>query len=403
MDEMSDISKSSTGSSFWRSNPISNYRRHLEEKTQLRKDREIQESRQRAAARLKPKDLDEGAKLRLKELQEARNRRKARKVMESVNEKALVYPSDVEKSLRRWNVSLSSHGFFTKIFVMQFLMVFLFCLLYLDTAFSKLVAARGGTFGMERGRDLATLTYIGVAGVVHSVFCYIALIYSFASLQLGSIAGRRTRRFYSEYVHFGVAMASASMVGLGVIKPGIDRVLRWFIWNTHSILKVAKVSLLAKIPDKFATVLYVVINAMITVFSTTWKLFLKIFVESNVLGSSISSTTRTFSVAICNPFTKYAETAIKQYEGDLDAISWREDTFFMTRALLSHSAFFLLVLLLLFNFSAKQARTAIYVDDDTETSSLSQTESNSLIEMRSSDSIDSSTDRYHVNEKVVTR
>ena len=64
------------------------------------------------------------------------------------------------------------------------------------------------------------------------------------------------------------------------------------------------------------------------------------------------------------PFASFADLAIKQYEGIVDTIPWREDTFFTTRALLSHSAFFLLVLLLLFNLAAKQARKAIYLDGD---------------------------------------
>lgn len=389
LDDMSEISKFSTASSFWRSNPISNYRRQVEETKQLSKDREIQESRERAAARLKPKSLNEDAVLRLKELRDARNRHKSRNEILVVKENGHVIPSEVDKNLRRWNVSLSSHGFFTKIFVLQFLMVSLFCLLYLDTAFDKVVAVREGTFGMERGRDMATLIYIGIAGLVHSIFCYISLFYAFTSLQLGSIAGKRTKRFYGEYIHYVVVITSASMVGLGIIKPGVDKFLRWVVWNAYSIFEVAKISLLAKIPDKVVTTLRIMVNAIITVISSIQKVFL----ESSFLGRCIISVTKapvTIVKTITYPFATYAETTIKQYEGYFDALPWREDAFFTTRALLSHSAFFLLVLLLLFNFAAKQARNAIYVDDNTEISS-SDTSKNSA-------PVKSNIDWLHVNE-----
>jgi hypothetical protein len=390
LDDMSDISKFSSTSSFWSSNPISNYKRQIEERKQLSKDRKIQEARERAAARLKPKSLHEDAVLRLKELRGARNRHKSRKEIQVVKEDGHVATSEVDKNLRRWNVSLSSHGFFTKIFVLQFLMVSLFCLLYLDTAFNKVVAVREGTFGMERGRDMATLIYIGIAGLVHCIFCYIALFYAFTSLQLGSIAGKRTKRFYGDYVHYVVVITSASMVSLGIIKPGIDKFLRWIVWNVHSSFKVAKISLLAKIPERVVTTLDITVNIIITVTSAIQKAFL----ESNFLGRCILSVTKapvTIVKTISYPFATYAETAINQYEGYLDALPWREDAFFTTRALLSHSAFFLLVLVLLFNFAAKQARSATYADDDNEETSSSNTSKNS-------EPVESNVDWLHVNE-----
>ena len=401
LDDMSDISKFSSASSFWRSNPISNYKRQVEERTQLRKDREIQESRDRAAARLKPKSLDEDAKLRLNELREARNRRKSRKELQVVVENGHTAPSKADQNLRRWKVSVSNHGFFTKIFVLQFLMVSLFCLLYLETAFNKVVAAQEGTFGMERARDIATLTYIGVAGVVHSIFCHIALIYAFSALQLGSIAGKRTRGFYSEYVHHVVAITSTSMVGLGITKPIVDKVLRWLIWNANSTFNFVEVTLLAMIPGKIEKVLHIVVNAVSATASSTQKIFL----GSNILSRSIVSLPKNALSSIFQTisyhFAAYVENAIKQYQGDLDGLSWREDAFFTTRALLSHSAFFLLVLLLLFTFSAKQAREAIYVDDNTETSSDKQY-SGDLRVTKSADSIEStSVGSFRVDGKEV--
>ena len=364
LDDMSDISKSSNASSFWRSNPIANYQRQIEENKQLRKEREIQEERGRAAARLKPKSLDEDAKIRLKQLREARNRRLAGKKLQVVKENSDVAPAVSEDNKSCWKVSLASHGVFTKIFVLQFLMVFLFCLLYLETAFNKYVAAREGTFLMERARDAVTLAYLGVSGFVHSIFCHIALIYAFTALQLGSIAGKRTRNFYSDYVHYVVAIASAGMVGFGVIKPVLDQSLRWLIWNTYSICNFIMMKLEEIIPDKIETILYIVVNGIFALISSTRKVFL----ESSIFGQTLVAATKSTLAYIFNitghPFAAYAKTAIKQYEGELVPLPWREDAFFTTRALLSHSALFLLILLLLFNAVAKQARQTIYANDD---------------------------------------
>ena len=375
-DDMSDISKYSSASSFWRSNPISNYRRQVEEKTHLRKTREIEESRERAAARLKPRDLKEDALSRLKELQCARNRHKVRN---HDDENAVDTSStqlgrsvqhhedehDLGDSNWKWKVSLSTHDLFTKIFVLQFLMVSLFCLLYLDTAFEKFVAFRKGSFWMERGRDLATLTYMGLAGSVHFILCCVALIYAFTTLQIGLIAGKQTRKFYGHYVDYIVAIVSASIICLGIVKPGIDKVFRWIVWNSYSLSKVAETSLLSKIPDNVVAALQMTINGILSVFSSTQKLIL----ESNILGRWFVSITKSVFGFILRtmryPFDTYAGIAIEQYEGTVDTLYWREDTFFTTRALLSHSAFFLLVLLLLFNLAAKQARKTINLDDDT--------------------------------------
>lgn len=354
LDDMSDISKFSSASSFWRSNPIANLKRQAEEKAQLRKDRAIQESRERAAARLKPKSLDEDAKLRLKQLREARKRRKIRNEIPAVKENGHAVPSQMNQSMQRWQVSFSNHGFFTKIFVLQFLMVSLFCFLYLETAFSKVVAVREETYGMERARDIATVTYMVVAGFLHSMFCHIALIYAFSSSHLGSIAGKKTINFYSKFVHHAVAITSASMVALGIIKPTADQCFRWLIWNVYSLFSFVESVFLEKIPG-----LYTIIHAAFAVISSTQTVFL----ESNILSGYIASVTRNIFTSIVNavsyPFMAYVDAAIEHHESGSESPHWREDAFYTARALLSHSAVFLFILLLFFNIFATQARQAI--------------------------------------------
>jgi len=392
LDEMSDISKHSTASSLWPFSTISNYRREAGERAHRQKLRAIEESRERAAKRLKPKSLDDDDIIRLKQLQNARNRQKAlqtqsngkiandlTKTKQDRNTNLVAIEDDLRDANRRWKISLRSHGFFKKIFVLQFLAVSLFCLLYLDIAFQKFVAVRDGSFGVERRMDLAAMVYIGLIGSVHSVFCYVAMIYSFSALQLGLIAGKRTRTFYGDYVHYAVVLLSASIIGVGIVKPGIDRILRWMVWKVYSVSKVVKMSSLAWTPDTVLATLRIIPQVIFAFISSAQALTL----ESNIIGRGISSIMKTsfgfILRTISHPLAIYASTAIKQYEDSFDTIPWREDTFFTTRALFSHSAFFLLVSLLLFNASARAARKAIYIDDDASSKTASNT---NILEIR---------------------
>jgi len=161
-----------------------------------------------------------------------------------------------------------------------------------------------------------------------------------------------------------IATVSASMVGLGIVKPGIVKVLQWIIWNAYSMSKVAEISLLPIIPDKVVTTFQMIVIAICSLISSTRILFL----ESNILGRFFVSITKVVFGFILRsfryPFATFTDITIKRYEGTVDTIPLREDIFFTIRALLSHSALFLLALLLLFNVTANQARKAIYFDDD---------------------------------------
>jgi len=158
------------------------------------------------------------------------------------------------------------------------------------------------------------------------------------------------------------------MVGLGIIKPGLDKVLRWVVWRAYLILKIAEASLVGYVLDKASTALRVLVTAIITLLSLVQKLVL----ESNIIGRFIVSVTGSWLGTIIQPVSHrlvtFVRSSIELHEGRLDALPWREDTFFTTRALLSHSAFFLLVLLILFNLAAKKARKAIDVYDETPSS-----------------------------------
>jgi len=76
------------------------------------------------------------------------------------------------------------------------------------------------------------------------------------------------------------------------------------------------------------------------------------------------------------------DESVGHYEGRCEALSWREDAYATSRVLLTYSGIFLLVLLMLFNLSAKQARSrgeirdsddALSVDDSSVSSKPTST------------------------------
>jgi hypothetical protein len=373
-DDFSDLSRSTSSiATFFGSNPISNYLREIEERTQARKDEEIAKSRERAANRLKPKELDEESRSRLDELRIARDRRLSTSIPESgespykareiVSLKPIISSYDRK---RDWAVFWTKHGFLTKMIVMSLLTGSLFGLLHSDVVFEKIVPSRDSeNFWMHRKRDVATLAYLGTAGIVHFFQCYVALMYAFSALQLGSIAGQQAKKFYSQNVHLIVALSSTSMILLGIAYTGIYNTCQWMVWKSHLVFETVQMSAssIPTIPTAVLTPFHALVGLLMSILSGTEKLML----ESNVVGRGfrtvLHSLWSTLEVMLSN-WNAFIDLSIGEYEGTVSAIPWREQTFFATRVLLSYSAIFLMVLLFLFNLMAWQARRLEVVDVD---------------------------------------
>lgn len=234
-DSISDLSQlsGSTHSGRWRGNPIAKYLRDLEEKTATRKLRAIEKARERAANRLKPKELDESSRSRLDELRVARENRLLGK---KAGQKPVV-PKDATKSQRKiitsqykndWVTMWTNHSSITRVFLMIVLMISLFGLLHANTLFETKVASSIPLgISMDRKRDIAAVLYLNLSTVVHFCLCYIALMYAFSSLQLGMIAGRQAKRFYSQHVHLIVAISSVTMLFVSVVRAGWRTISQW--------------------------------------------------------------------------------------------------------------------------------------------------------------------------------
>jgi hypothetical protein len=363
-DDISDLSrKSSSFAPFLGSNTISNYLREIEERTQARKAKEIEKSRERAAKRLMPKELDEESRSRLEELRVARNRRASTLSVDSTSKAGQVFPASkagpTSDRKRSWAVFWTKHGILTKIFVMSVLTCSLFGFVYSDAVFEEIVISQEeDSFWMSRKRDIATLVYMGAAGLLHFMLCYVALMYSFSALQLGAIAGKQAKHFYSQHVHLIVAIASTSMIFMGVIQAGVFYACQWLVWQVHVLSHAVEESTLSFPITPIA--ISTLFNALVGVVASMLSWADKLFLGSTIVGRGSRTVVDVFLRAVnnvCACWTSFVDGSISEYNGTVVSIPWRVQAFLTARVLLSYSAIFLVVLLFLFNLTAWRARS----------------------------------------------
>jgi hypothetical protein len=378
MSELSNKSFSST-SSIWRRNPIATYLREVEERTQMEKLQKIEQSRARAADRLKRKALDDISHSRLQELRAARARRyeggevddpadavaHARSIstaplIKSANHGGSSVVGDTQQD---WAVFWTRHGWFTRLVVVAFLICVLFYLLYMNTAFERYVKYRDGPFWMGRKRDVAALGYMGVTGLVHFFLCYVAHMYAFSSLKVGMIAGKQAKKFYSQNVHLLVGCSSASMIVLSIVKACSANALKLIVWRSHVLAVAAAegpLSSLPSLPNAVASLIPALYNAAIF-FLTGVRTFL---LEATILGRSLVAVYDLLAYCTLSCYmlwSDFAANAVDEYIGTTESMTWRADAFGTTRVLLAYSATFSLVLLFAFNMMARYSRSVEFV------------------------------------------
>ncbi len=386
---ISDISRNSSSTStlsMWQNNPISLYMREVEEKTELRKAREIERARERATNRLRPKMLDEDARNRLQELREAQERRDAGLKAEKIPH----IPHDSTKSERElikeqhkkeWATIWTSHDLSTRIGVMFTLVTLLFTITYMDPIFECYIEDHGRSFWGKRRQDAASVVYMTLSASVHFLMCHVALMYAFSALQIGSIAGRQAKRFYSKNTHHVLAVTSSGIVLLSMLKASIVVFMRWIVWENYILLRLFKrwntaffswmvdhlpgflVSNRSPVVMLFGTVsnyLAIGLKACVCLAKTVVQGSYFVIFESNLLGLYfVAAFTKLMQPLIlcASTLVTFVQSSIDIYEGRIDAATWREDAFSSTRSMLTYSGVFLLVLLTLYNLFARVALT----------------------------------------------
>jgi hypothetical protein len=319
------------------------------------------------------------------------------------------YPSDAQKQLfeerKRRDLAIvwTQHAVSMRLLVTSTLVAMLFSALYKDSLFGYtprevLFAPHtddmAGPWYMGMARDAGTIGYMSAVALIHACLCYVSLMYAFSALQLGTMAGRRAKKFYSEKVHLMVLLASGSMVLLGVVKAFLLVLIRASVWRTVWLAGIVRdllthgnqqllgqLAVVAKNPagkivldavtpiwKLVESIFGQVIPLMHHVFLTMWKaifltgaLFRRIALESNSVGKLIERLTLAAYGGGAHYYlswNRFVNDVVDRNEGRLEMHSWREDAFNTTRTLLSYSAIFLLTLLFLFNLSAQQGRSS---------------------------------------------
>eukprot|EP00980_Cylindrotheca_fusiformis_P028160 scaffold22583_cov106-Cylindrotheca_fusiformis.AAC.31 len=308
-DSLSDLSHVSGGSG-WKSNPITKYLKEVEEKTAQRKQREIEKQRERAANRLKPKELDQSSRSRLDELRTARENRRTGKMAGQTP----IVPNGAAKSERRtitshykndWVTMWTNHSSTTRVVLISVFVVSLYVHLHANPLFErKIVDSFNWEISVERKRDVAAVMHLSLSTVLHFCLNYIAMMYSFSSLQLGMIAGREAVRFFSQHVHLIVAVSSVGMLLIAVARGFWVSSLQW--------------------------------------------LFSKAFCSEDLFDEN---------GAVMTFFNKnvYSEDQVADACEEYEIEPWRTHAYSTIRVLFMYTATFLLLVLVLFNVTAKNA------------------------------------------------
>ena len=309
--ELSHVSGNSNSSSIWRGNPLKNYLKDLEEKTQERKRQAIEKARERAANRLKPKELTEDSRSRLQELRAAREKRL------DGQSRAVIIPEDATKSQRKlikskhkkdWATMWTMHSFFTRFFLMSLLSASLLTFVHLPVAFEDyMVGHITWDWASEKRQDIVAVLFMILSALLHFSLCYVSLMYAFSSLQLGMIAGRQARKFYSHNVHLILAASTGLLICLAAAVAGWKALYRRVMWRFHC-------------------------------------------------GGDVLEGTFLDDVGIVNDYVNSINQDESYCEEEFLAKSWRDDAYTTTRFLLTYSATFLVTLLFLFYLTANQAR-----------------------------------------------
>jgi hypothetical protein len=370
--------------SIFKNNPVSRLLRELEERTQVEKARKIEEGRQRAAARLKPKAIPQDNHLRLQQLKKTKYRKmqtgdsfgssapgQQRSVAAPVTP---IEQDDVLAFADRFHL----HGRRTRSVVTLVLVVVLLVALYSDVllGLESELRMHDDRIWMNAVLDVATFLYMGITAAVHFVMCYVSLVYAFQNLDIGTKAGNRSKEYYGANVRFLVAGASGAIVTYSTVSA-IARVwLRWGVWYAlqatdwvkHLSLKdlYGFAWFLDNVPEPIETMTAAVLSHLSGFLGVTASIcksgavlfqhwFVFIFVRSNFVGRAVAAfVSQIFGIFsfIAVACENYVANVVTMYaDDDVELVSWRGDAIDAARPLLAYTGMFLFSILVLFNFS----------------------------------------------------
>jgi hypothetical protein len=399
---MSQLTGKSAQSSRSYNNLWGGYFYKLEEKKRIKKENAVASSRQKAADRLKPKQLPFLQKERLAELKQARARQTTssdcggsstsatgeeelpRDSM-SINSSAALSSVPVVPQQQSLPImsKMHSQGNVTRFCVVLLLMSVQFVLLHpeLSPRFYNALFSHSLHWKRALVEDAASLSYIMLCGVVHYSICFVALVYAFDTLELGSKAGVQIKKYYSANAGMFVAAKTVAIVGFSVVtalskvflRATLWVILQVYVYMTNLYFDSPDVPRwwwldLIRIPAKELSA-KVIASAWPTVQRLKWlgstvlTLSRRCFLRSNSIGRHLDFTIShvyrlvwATATRLSGHAVRTVEDAARGFEETTDTISWRIEAFETARTLFTYTGCFLVLLLILSTLAAVKSR-----------------------------------------------
>lgn len=375
-----------------RDNPIVQYLREIEIRTQRQKMLKIEEERKNMAMQLRPHTISHEDFVRLQQLKRAKARRQRREDF-TVKQQT---PSD-DEGICDETVEVDSHSFTDRFHthgrLMRFIMTFvlgtvLLVTLYSDRLlnFDSHLRKHAESMWMNVFLDIATVLYLIESAAVFFILSFVSLVYAFDALDIGMKSGRRSKEYYGEKISHAVAGISGGIVALSAGKAIASVWIRVTLWYSLKAIRFMRREFEHGLADQIhlawfldhmpeavksgtATILphispivrnTVSTSKSVVLFIQHW--FVVIVIRSNSLGRALAALTlRLFGVFayLAVAWEKYMARVVDMYSAeDVTLASWRGTAIDTARPLLAYAAVFLVTLLTLFNATAPRKQHA---------------------------------------------
>uniref|UniRef100_A0A7S1UU78 Uncharacterized protein n=1 Tax=Grammatophora oceanica TaxID=210454 RepID=A0A7S1UU78_9STRA len=374
-------------------NPLVNYLREIEAKTEMKKRAKINAAYRRVQEQLKPKKFSQEQNSRLRELKVKKARRRrgstwspelASLPKEERSTFSLLGTSPRGARLPRAVTNLHKHGWISQMLVTVSLATTLLLTLNLDLifGFSDTMASNDHGWGATILLDIATFVHLGLSAIVYFAFCDVAIVYCIDSLDLGMKSGKLSKKHYSENVRLMVGLFSVTLVMLSFLNATCtfaSRVGAWYLICAFRYLKTSLAPTLDLL-DSYGVIAvtwrypYKIVGHLLFVAESlvmaVLGLLKTMFVDTNLMGdvngflaatvggaSTVSA--RSVIRKISTSSGAFIEHVLAVYEGDEEVTSWRANAIATTRFTLTYTAVFLFTLLMLFSTSTKKEKDAM--------------------------------------------
>ena len=353
-----------SAASIWSKNPLSVYLREIENRTRRKKQEKVEASRKIARDRLKPKRIPVRKLQRLEELKGMRSHRMNLSKIDDLSDKKVDYstlPSRPMTLAQCATASLHTHPVWLRSLVIILLLVSQSVVLHAESI-SLFVGQVSVSFlppGLSTLLGAAkTVLYLLVCATIDYMLCFVALIYTFSSLDLGAKSGIRIRRYYADNMALLAAGKSFTIVGISLVKASAGLLLQYVVRCIVRLLSI------------FAGASFQISNACNDMEALKpfqlYRLFLPAFGGLNWIVTQ-------GCIVFCEGFARLGESITAKADklvclvadeteqrslgaNETSFLIWRKHAIDTSRVLFVYSSVFLLVFLFLFASAAVRSR-----------------------------------------------